>query len=181
MNNIFLKGKTIYFRPLEQKDLTMEYVSWMNDSEVCQFNSHSTFPYTIEKSEAYYQHLQQSANTIIALAIIDISSNKHIGNISLQGINWINNSAEFAIILGDKSFWGRGVASEAFFLMFDYGFTRLNLHRIYYGTSSKNLAVHKLAVKMKMTQEGIRKEAMFKNGEYVDIIEYGVLKNDFLK
>ena len=181
MNNIFLQGQSIYLRPLEQGDLTMEYVAWLNDSEVCEFNSHAIFPYTKEKMEAYYLHLQQTSNTNIVLAIIDNSNNKHIGNISLQNINWINRNAEYAILLGNKSYWGKAVASEASKLICAYGFSRLNLHRIYCGTSSKNIGMQKLAAKINMKQEGVRKEAMYKNGEFVDIVEYGVLKNDFLK
>ena len=181
MHNTFLQGNNVYLRPLEKGDLTMEYVSWLNDNEVCEFNSHATFPYTKEKMEAYFLHLQQTSNNNIVLAIINNSDNKHIGNVSLQNLSWVNRSAEYAILLGDKSYWGKGVASEASILICEYGFSRLNLHRIYCGTSSKNVGMQKLASKIKMTQEGVRKEAMYKNGEYVDIIEYGVLKNDFLK
>jgi [ribosomal protein S5]-alanine N-acetyltransferase len=180
VHNIFLEGQTIYLRPLEQGDLTMEYVSWLNDSEVCEFNSHATFPYTKEKMELYYQDLLQTSTANIVLAIIDKVTHIHIGNISLQSINWINRNAEYAILLGNKSYWGKGVASEASILLCTYGFTRLNLHRIYCGTSSKNIGMQKLAAKMNMRQEGIRKEAMFKSGEYLDIVEYGVLKNEFL-
>ena len=181
MHNIFLQGKSIYLRPLEQGDLTMEYVSWLNDVEVCEFNSHATFPYTKEKMDAYYQNLQQTTTDNIVLAIIDNSTNKHIGNIALQNINWINRNAEYAILLGNKSYWGKGVASDASKLICEYGFCRLNLHRIYCGTSAKNIGMQKLAATMNMKEEGVRKDAMYKNGEFVDIVEYGVLKNGYLK
>lgn len=181
MDNIFLKGELIYLRPLQRSDLTQEYVSWLNDEEVCEFNSHAVFPYTAEKMEAYYQHVMQTFNTNIVLAIVDNTTNRHIGNIALQGINWINHNAEYAILLGNKDYWGKGYAAEASIMICKYGFERLNLHRIYCGTSSRNQGMQKLAAKMCMKQEGVRKEAMYKNGEYVDIIEYGVLKKDFKK
>ena len=39
----------------------------------------------------------------------------------------------------------------------------------------------KLAQKLGMVQEGIRKEAIFKNGMYYDIIEFGIVnKNEIL-
>ncbi|MEJ7626494.1 MAG: GNAT family protein [Ferruginibacter sp.] len=181
MNNLFLKGDTVHLRPLQNSDLTSEYVSWLNDAEVCEFNSHAVFPYTKEKMEAYYQHVLQTFSTNIVLAIADNLNNEHIGNIALQNINWINRNAEYAILLGNKNYWGKGIASEASIMICQYGFDRLNLHRIYCGTSSKNIGMQKLAAKMKMKQEGIRKEAMYKNGEFVDIVEYGVLKTDFIK
>jgi RimJ/RimL family protein N-acetyltransferase len=39
--------------------------------------------------------------------------------------------------------------------------------------------MRKLATKLRMKQEGIRRESMFKNGAYMDIVEYGVLKKEF--
>lgn len=30
-----------------------------------------------------------------------------------------------------------------------------------------------------MVEEGRRREALFKNGQYVDIMEYGVLRDEF--
>ena len=101
ITNTFLEAEKIYLRPLQKSDLTIEYVNWLNDAEVCQFNSHAIFPYTMEKMESYYQHLQQTPQTNIVLAIIAKETHKHIGNISLQNINWINRNAEYAILLGE--------------------------------------------------------------------------------
>jgi len=38
----------------------------------------------------------------------------------------------------------------------------------------------KLAIKLKMREEGLRREAIYKNGRYLDIVEYGVLRHEFL-
>jgi len=178
---IFLEGEHVILRPLEQADLTKEYQQWLNDEEVCRYNSHATFPYTFEKMKDYFSALHTSGSGNVVLAIVDKSTNQHIGNISLQGINWVSRNAEFAILLGNKNYWGKGVASEAAQLICHYGFNRLNLHRIHCGTSSENKGMQKLADKLRMTKEGVRRDAMFKNGSFVDIIEYGVLKEEFYK
>jgi RimJ/RimL family protein N-acetyltransferase len=65
-------------------------------------------------------------------------------------------------------------------LIVDYGFDRLNLHRIYCGTLEGNEGMKKLAVKLNMQKEGVRREAIYKQGQYLDIIEYGVLREDYL-
>jgi RimJ/RimL family protein N-acetyltransferase len=51
----------------------------------------------------------------------------------------------------------------------------INLHRIYCGTSSENIGMQKLANKLGMIKEGQRKDALFKNGKYLDVIEYGII------
>ena len=97
----------------------------------------------------------------------------------MQAINWVSGSAEFAILLGDKSYWKKNVGFEAAKLIVEYGFKRLNLHRIYCGTSAENIGMQKLAAKLNMTEEGRRRGAMFKDGKYIDMLEYGVLKHEY--
>lgn len=175
---IFLKGERIHLRALEERDLTSNYQQWLNDEEVCRFNSHAVFPNSESRMKSYFNSLQGQDKNIV-LAIIHSDSQKHIGNVSLQNINWISRNAEFAILLGDKEFWGDGYGEEAAKLIVNYGFERLNLHRIYCGTLAGNTGMIKLAKKLKMVEEGKRREAIFKSGKYIDIIEYGVLHNEF--
>lgn len=180
LNKSFLEGEGIYLRPLVANDINDNYISWLNDAEVCKYNSHHIFPYNKHKAEEYLKSISLSENVLV-LAMIAKESKKHIGNISLQHIDLLNNSAEFAILLGDKDYWGKGMAKEASLLIVKHGFLELNLHRIYCGTASENIAMQKLANFLGMSEEGRRKEAQYKNGKYNDIIEFGILKEDFLK
>ena len=175
---VFLKGLRIHLRPLTEKDLTNEYLQWLNDEEVCRYNSHAIFPNTEQKMKNYFQRLDSHQEVV--LAIIDAGTERHIGNVSLQNINWVSKNAEFAILLGNKEYWGRGYGEEAAQLIVDYGFDRLNLHRIYCGTPEGNEGMKKLAVKLNMQKEGVRREAIYKHGQYLDIIEYGLLRNEYL-
>ncbi len=174
--DIFLKGKSIYLRALNEDDINGNYSRWLNDSEITLYNSHGRFPVTTEKLIEFVRGAAKS-NTSLVMAVVDNETDTHIGNISLQSINWIDRSAEIAFILGEKDFWGKGVMQEAGKIMIEHGFNVLNLHRIYCGTSAENLGMQKLANKLGFTQEGVRKEALFKNGKYIDIIEFGKLNN----
>lgn len=177
-NIVFLKGQRIHLRALMEKDLTDSYLQWLNDEEVCAGNSHAMFPNTEHKMKAYFESLKNGTQQV-TLAIIYTEREKHIGNVALQNINWISRSAEFAILLGDKEFWNGGYGEEASKLIMEYGFSRLNLHRIYCGTFDNNTGMRKLALKLKMKEEGLRREAVYKNGSYHNIIEFGVLKSEY--
>jgi len=177
--NIFLEGEKIYLRSLVREDLNVDYLQWLNDEEVCRFNSHAIFPNTEPKMQAYFDSLQHQQ--AIVLAIIDKATDTHIGNVSLQNINWISRNAEFAILIGNKKYWKGGFGTEASTMIVEYGFNRLNLHRIYCGTLEGNEGMQKLSQILKMKEEGLRREAIFKNGKYFNILEYGVLKTEFKK
>jgi len=171
----FLTGKLLYLRALEEADLKGNYFQWFNDEEVCRHNSHAVFPNTEQKMKDYFASIQNK--THVVLAIIEKERDQHIGNISLQHIDWLSRSAEYAILIGEREYWGKGYALEASKLLMNYGFSRLNLHRIHCGTSSENTGMQNLAKKLGMKQEGIRKEAMFKNGKYTDLVEFGILNS----
>ncbi len=176
----FIEGGNIYLRGISLDDAKGNYINWLNDSEVCKYNSHRVFPYNEQLAEEYIKNAMVFKDSLV-LAIVEKKKNSHIGNISLQDINFISRSAEFAIILGEKEYWGKGMAKEASVLIMMHGFQELNLHRIYCGTASGNVAMQKLANYLGMTEEGRRREAQFKSGEYNDIIEYGVLRDEFLE
>ena len=178
--SIFLSGETIQLRALQASDIEGNYARWLNDPDITLYNSHGRYPVTVPELLQFVENALNSRSSLV-MAIINIETGKHIGNISLQGISWIDRSAEIAFLLGEKAFWGKGVMYEAGMLIMTHGFKQLNLHRIHCGTSAENTGMQKLAEKLGMKQEGIRREALYKDGSYRDVIEYGILEHEFLK
>lgn len=175
----FLVGKNIYLRALTESDASGPYPRWLNDSEMCQGNSHHVFPYSREDALVFIGNVNSSRHQL-TLAIIVDGDDTHIGNIALNQINNIDRTAGLAIMIGDKSCWGKGYGKEAARLICGHGFLALNLNRISCGTFDGNRAMSKLAEYLGMTEEGRRRQAAFKNGCYVDIVEYGILKSEYL-
>lgn len=173
-----LEGNSFVLRPLEEKDLEGNYPAWFTDPEVTRFNSHGRAPIPAARMLEYVQR-SQTAPELLVMAIVLKEGKRHVGNIALQNISASDKSAEYAVIIGEKDVWGKGLAREASLLLLRYGFEKLNLHRIYCGTSEKNLPMQKLAAAMGMREEGRRRQAFFKNGEYLDVLEYGILKSEF--
>ncbi len=178
MRNPFLVADHVYLRVLTQDDLNAIYREWFNDEDVCRYNSHHRFPNYDENMQDYFERVIKSRENLI-LAICDKDTDKHIGNIALENIDLVNRSAEFAILIGDKLFWGNGIGKEASALIIDHGFKELGLHRIYCGTSEKNVAMQKLASKLGFIEEGRARGALFKNGDFTNIIQYGLLGDEF--
>lgn len=179
MKNCFLEGDRIYLRVLLESDINGNYINWLNDEEVCRFNAHHVFPYSKDLAEDYIKKSWKSRDAII-LAIALKSNDRHIGNIALYNIDAISRSAELTIILGEKDCWGSGYSREASFLLLKHAFLAVNLNSVYCGTSEENLAMQKLAKYLGMVQEGRRRQAFYKNGKFVDVLEYGITKEEFL-
>jgi len=179
VNAPFLVGKDIYLRGLIESDCEGPYATWFNDAQVCEGNSHHVFPHSAEAARTYIKQVNTARDKLV-LAIIRSKDNKHIGNITLDNINYINRTAELSIIIGDKSCWNEGYGKQAVRLICDHGFLALNLNRIACGTFENNIPMQKLAEHLGMVREGVRRKAVYKSGCYLDIIEYGVLRDEYL-
>lgn len=174
----FVAGKKINLRSLEEDDVNGPYANWLNDPEVCRYNSHARFPVSRTDLLRYVKSSKVNSSLLV-FAICTKRTGRHIGNISLQNINYIDRSAEIAIIIGEKQYWHKGVGGEAWDLVLKYGFEILNLHRVYCGLVASNAPMLKLARKFGMKLEGRRRQAFFKNGHYDDILEFGILEQEY--
>lgn len=179
MTAAFLETPRLILRPLVPADVDGPYLKWLNDAEVCRYNSHQVFPYRREDALAYIEKMAQSTRDLV-LALVLRAEARHIGNIALETIDWVNRTAEFAIVIGEVDCWGKGYAQEAASALLRHGFIALNLNRIHCGTPADHLPMRKLAEVLGMQQEGLRRQALYKGGRYLDVVEYGVLRVEYL-
>ncbi len=178
MKNPFLTGEKIYLSPITKEDISDEYIGWLNDKEVCRDNSHATFPNNRTRAMEYVENAQQS-KTDLVFTIRWKENDRHIGNAALIRIDPVYRCADIVILIGNKDFWGRGVGTECYRLLIDHGFRQLNLNRMASGLTSRNKAMIKICEKVGMRKEGTLREAMFKDGQYLDVELYAILRGEF--
>lgn len=174
----FLAGKQIRLRPLKREDLDVHYLGWLNDPEVNDYLEVGIFPYTMDELQDFYDNLVGSRNQVV-LAIVESKSDQHIGNVKLGPINWIHRKATFSILIGDKSFWGKGIGTEATRLVVEYGFYRLNLRKIDLGVYAEHKAAVRAYEKVGFRVEGRFRKALFHRGEYKDHLWMGLLRSEY--
>ncbi|MEM1154154.1 MAG: GNAT family protein [Pseudomonadota bacterium] len=175
---VFLEGQRIYFRGFEREDVQGEYRNWINDGEVTQYIKVGTYPQTDAALIDYCEKELASGNSIL-FAIIEKESGKHIGNSHIYDIDWVTRTALRAVVLGDKSCWGKGYALEVIQLLNRYGFEYLNLNKLISSTCSDNEAIQRLNTKAGYTKEGVGRQEFFRNGRYYDRIYWGMLRSEY--
>ncbi len=178
MQHPFIAGKKLYLRGLEKSDLEGDYFQWLNDREVTRFMDSGVFPNTQEKMEEFFRNTALSSNNVI-LAIVDIESDAHMGNIKLGPINWISRISPMGIMIGNKEFWGKNYALETIKLVLDYAFKRLNLHKVTLGVVEKNIAAVSVYKKAGFQLEGHAKSQFFLDGMYCDVLYMGITRDDY--
>ena len=170
----FLQGSTFHLEKLSVDHISDKYLSWLNDPVVCKENSHAIFPLSESDLTKY---IESTSPNSIHFAIIDHRYD-HIGNSSISDINWVNRSCDINILIGNRASWGKGIGYEVCKILRDYAFTRLNLRRVKMGMTASNKAMNRIAKNLGMKQEGVFKDALFKDGQYVDIVQYATIRSD---
>ncbi len=180
MRRPFLVGEKLYLRLLEESDIGEEYLKWLNDYEVTRYLEAGKFPSTPQALHKYLEHFQ-NCKTDLVFAIIDRKTDQHIGNVTLNHINWIHGTADTGLMIGRKEFWGKGYAFEAWSLLMEYAFQRLGLRKIVAGAVADNIASIVTLEKLGFKVEGTLRREFFVDGEYYDAVRLGLFRDEFHK
>lgn len=174
-----LIGKQCYLRPLERADLSGNWRYWFSDTEVTRFMFRGVFPISIEESTAFYEQLASEQQNDLVLAVIARDGDVHVGNVGLHRIDWINRSAEFGIVIGERDHQGKGIGTEATRLIVEHGFERLNLHRIWLGVFADHVSAIRMYARIGFREEGRLLEAILRDGKAHDQLIMGLLAEEF--
>jgi len=173
-----LRSERILLRPLETSDVNEEYLSWLNDPEVARYLGVGGAPSTYATVGEYLERFQKGASDYI-FAIIDLDTELHIGNVTLNHISRIQGTTDTGLIIGRKRFWGKGYASEAWSLVIEYAFKRLELRKIIAGVVDQNVASLRTLENLGFKIEGTLRQEGFVDDEYRDIYRLGLFQDEF--
>ncbi len=177
MKAITIETDRFYLEKLSINHLSEDYVQWMNDETVVQYLE-SGGNYNLDLLREFLSEVEMS--DIYFWAIKEKTSHKHIGNIKIDPINYKHGWGEYGILLGDKSFWGKGVGFEISQAVIHFCFNGiLKLRKINLGVRAENKPAIKLYSKLGFETEGIyKKHAVTCNG-YDDVLRMAIFNPKF--
>jgi|APHM01.1.fsa_nt_gi Acetyltransferases, including N-acetylases of ribosomal proteins len=171
---IFLEGEKINLRTVEEEDI--EFLrDGVNHPEVRVYMGNRR-PQNYENEEEFFEEQVCGEKTVHLL----ISwSEERIGIISLtpQGDD-AEKLAEIGIWIHPE-YHGNGYGTEASKLLVEYGFNQLNYHKLYARAYQGNKASQSVWEKLGFEKEGVLKDHTFTEGEYKDVVYYGVLEGEW--
>ena len=75
--------------------------------------------------------------------------------------------------------WDRGFGSESCGLLLKYAFKKINLNSVQLGVNANNQRAIKAYEKVGFVKEGNRREFLYCNGEYCDMMVFSVLRSEY--
>jgi RimJ/RimL family protein N-acetyltransferase len=167
-------GKRIYLSPVNIDDADI-YLKWMNESVARSFGQ---YPFVVS-SKSDLSWLFEPPPDIQRYAIILLDDNVMIGCISIQNIDHRNRNAFIGIFIGEEEYRNKGYGAEAIKLMLNYGFNTLNLHNIMLSVQADNSEGIACYKKVGFKETGKRREWVFKDGKYIDVLYMDILAREF--
>jgi [ribosomal protein S5]-alanine N-acetyltransferase len=166
------QGRLIDLCVLNQERHLGKCLKWFNNPAINLFLTVGWRPVTEKAELEWFDNIaKDDANIVMA---IETRKKEYIGNVGLHKINYRHRKAEMGIIIGEKSYWGKGIATEAEIIISEYGFRHLNLRKIYAGIVAENIGSIKAAKKAGFKEEGILREHLFIDGRYRDIVQLAI-------
>ena len=169
-------GKKVILDIPEEKHLS-KMLEWRNDPEFRQYyREYRVLSY--ENQLKWWKDKILNDDTWQYFVFKPIDEDEIAGVIGLTYIHPVYKTAEFAICV-DKNCRNNGYGSDALRTIIKYGFEQLNLNRIWCEVYSNNKAVD-VYRHIGFKDEGILRQTVFKNGEYLDSYVLGMLKSDYI-
>jgi RimJ/RimL family protein N-acetyltransferase len=172
-------GKRVRLRGVERSDLE-KFILWINDPEVTA-NLTLFLPMSSVDEEKWFEGVMKRPQEEKPL-VIDMKDGtdwRVIGNSSFFRFDWVARSAEVGIMIGEKTLWNQGYGSEAMNLLLRHGFRTLNLNRVSLQVYAENKRAIRVYEKAGFVHEGCLRQAVYKNGEYHDILYMSVLREEW--
>lgn len=136
--------------------------------------------YTLEESKLWCESRDDAwkKGTEYDFVITEKTNNFPLG---VCGLNYINIEERFANI----GYWVRtsktrqGIATAAARLIAEFGFDKLNLHRMEIVVAASNIHSQRVAEKAGAFREGLLRQRLFLHGQILDAFMYSLVPADF--
>lgn len=165
------------FSPNDAQDM---FNNWASDPIVTKYLAWSPHP-DIETSKSitneWIKSYKSPETYQWGIEVKDI--NQVIGTISLMHVNNNSEKCEIGYCIG-KSFWSKGIMTEAFKIVIEYAFKEIGFNRIEARHQADNEASGKVMIKCGLQYEGCLRQSMKNNdGKFVDCKHYSILKEEY--
>lgn len=170
----------IFFRAFEPEDYFL-INNWRQDEEILRSLGGNHYFVSLEREKQWVIDKSLNDNRNVYLAICLIETGQMIGYTSINNIDLRNAKCEWGgTIIGEKSMWGKGYASEAARLMLHYIFKQYPMNKCYGYCLEEHAVTHKMLLSLGFVYEGMARDDVYKNGQYKSKLQFSMLRSEYI-
>lgn len=177
MRNL-LKTKHLLLRSIKLDDAD-RIEGFASDYDIAKTTINIPHPYPKGSAVHFVKSIleKKEQGLLVNYVICSKQMNSFIGLIDLS-IHPEHEHAELGYWIG-KPYWNQGYGTEAATAIINDGFKNHHLNKIYARAFKNNTASRRIMEKVGMMYEGTQKQHFIRFGEYIDVVNYGIVKSDY--
>lgn len=159
-----------------------QLIDWIDTEELLVKWSGSlfSFPLTIESMQWYINDTNVAGESdAFVYKAVETETGNVVGHISLGGISWKNRSSRISRVLVSPRATQKGICQQMTKAALAVGFEELGLHRIGLGVYENNKAALNCYLKSGLKIEGVARDILWFNGEFLSMVEMSVLEDEW--
>ena len=172
-----LHNDQIMLGPL-RRDLAETYQRWVSDLAVTRTLALPSMPMTLEAEQGWLEQALTNANEAV-FTIYRRDTGEAIGNGGLHNIDHAHKTADFGMLIGERSAWNRGFGTAATKLIVSYGFDVLGLQNIMLEVYAINPGAVRVYEKAGFHRIGVRRASHALGRTRTDVIFMDAVPEDF--
>lgn len=108
------------------------------------------------------------------------ANHKMIGTINFVALKEKYSWSELGYVL-NKEYWNTGIMTEAVLLVIKHSFNTLKLNKVSASAIDFNVGSYKVMEKSGMIKEGITRDHLIKEDKYYDLVNYSILRKEYIE
>lgn len=169
-------GKKVVLRAMEMGDCKL-IIDMFNDPAIENLVGGWALPLSMFSQQKWLEQHYNDQNAF--RFVIDTKEDGAVGIITLTEINWKNRSASLGAKIASKDNRSKGYGTDALMAMMRYVFDELGFHRLEATRLAINQASARLLKKLGFTEEGVKREYIYKGGKYIDLVIESILAVEY--
>lgn len=171
MFTIILTGNSLILRAYQKEDILF-WQKWDADTSVQEYMPELTnMPMSGVEQLAYLEACKNEDDAYY-WSIVLKEDNALVGSIALTEINRHHGIGELGVVIGEKEYWGKGIATDAVELVVAHAFLEIGLRRITAECEEGNTGMEKALLKNGFQRECIRLQSRIKAGVPINTVSY---------
>ena len=172
-----LKGKKVILRAVERDDLERLHELNRNVDLVLLGDGEWQPVPLAAREKGYDKYLSQEEKAWFAIE----ADGKVIGDIGLQHRDRRSGTSAIGVGIYDPEYVGQGYGREAIGLLLDWMFRIQNYQRVWLDTWATNERAIRCYKALGFVEEGRQRRHQYVDGEYVDVVLMGLLREEWLE
>jgi RimJ/RimL family protein N-acetyltransferase len=167
----------VVLRALEPKDADYLY-GYRNDWEVIRHLGGFSAGYSKDNLEEWIRRHSNRPDEIL-WTIASGETDQSIGHVGLYQIDSRVRKGQFAILIGDRGLWGRGLGTRVTEAVVSWAFAQLNLHKVSLHVLTNNERAIRIYELLGFRPEGILRDEQFRDGQFLDMMLMAVFEDEW--